>query len=84
MGELGDDWREIKRQRREKKNARVDRIGSRYQELIAHPLTKKVGEQHRIESWDFWYSGTAYNYKTGAHSSVEELHKKYCSNGNET
>lgn len=78
MGELGDDWRDVRYMRLREKNKRIKELAPIYEELCRHPLARRTGTQHRIETWDFWFTGTVYNYKTRERISLEALHAKYC------
>lgn len=74
---MGEYWRDVKEHYREKQKRYEQKISGVYQKLCNHPLHRKAGDHHRIDVWDFWYTGTVRNYKTGENISLQELLNKY-------
>lgn len=71
MGDLGDYWRDVKDHYRQKQKKYEDKISDDYSWLVKRSVQK--GNQHRIGEWDFWWTGTVRNYKTGRNISIKQL-----------
>ena len=78
MGEVGEYWRDVKTHYRKKQNRYENKITPLINELIEHPECNKVGDHWRIDGvWDFWWTGTVRNIKTGDNMGIQELAKKF-------
>ena len=78
MTEMGDFFRELKKRKRKQQEKYERKISSFLNELIKHPMCKRFGDHWRIdEVWDFWYTGTVRNIKTGENISIYLLAQKY-------
>ena len=78
MSEMGDFYRELKKRKRKQQEKYEQQISPILHELINHPMCKRVGDHWRIDGiWDFWYTGTVRNIKTGDNISIYTLAKKY-------
>lgn len=71
MGDEGEFWRDVKEAIRKEKAEYEEKISSDYEYLVQRAQT--VGDHHRIGEWDFWWTGTVRNYKTGKKKSFEEF-----------
>ena len=79
MGDLGDYWRDVKAHYRNRTTNRPlskkqKEVRDCYARLIARATV--AGDHHRIGTWDFWFTGTVRNYKTGEYLSLTELEKR--------
>jgi hypothetical protein len=77
MSDTAEYWQDVKSFFNKKKKRYEKKINNTYIELINHPLCKQVGDQHRIDCWDFWWTGTVRNYKTGEQITLKQLLEKY-------
>lgn len=78
MGEEGEFWRAVKENARRKQEAYERKISPVLEALIKHPECKEVGNQWRIGGeWDFWWTGTVRNIKTGERISIYKLAQKF-------
>lgn len=68
---MGEYWRDVKQHFRKKQERYEQKISDDYSWLIARSIKK--GNQHRIGDWDFWWTGTVRNYKTGENISIKQL-----------
>jgi hypothetical protein len=78
MGDEGDIWREVKEYRRQQQDKYEKTISPVINKLIVHPECKDVGDHWRIGGvWDFWWTGTVRNIRTGENISIKELARQY-------
>jgi hypothetical protein len=77
MGDEGDFWHAVREHKRKEKEEYESSISGVYRELCNHPLTREVGDHHRLDMWDFWYTGTVMNIKTKQYTSLKNLLNMY-------
>lgn len=68
---MGEYWRDVKQHYRKKQKEYEDKISNDYSYLCS--IAKDVGDHHRIGDWDFWWTGTVRNIKTGENISIKQL-----------
>jgi len=69
MSGIGEYWRDVKEHYRNKQK----KLKPIYDQLLERPDCKEIGDQHRIDDWDFWCTGTVRNYKTGERTTLKKL-----------
>ncbi len=70
---MGEFWRDVKEAQRQEKEEYESRISGDYNFLVKN--SQRVGDHHRFEEWDFWWTGTVRNYKTGKRIHFSQLVK---------
>ena len=79
MGDAGDYWRESKEHNKRQQRKYQKKISGVLSDLIS--ISKVVGDHWRIGGvWDFWYTGTTRNIKTGDSIDIHTLAKKFLTN----
>lgn len=78
MGDEGEFWHAVKEDQRRYKEKYETLIEPMISSLTNHPKCKYVGDHYRIdEVWDFWWTGTVRNIKTGKNIDIKKLFKMY-------
>lgn len=81
MSEMGEYWNDVKSHFKNKKEIYQSKIHDSYDFLRKHKDCEEVGDHHRIfGEWDFWWTGTVRNIKTGEQITYKKLIEKLQNN----